>query len=81
MLKKKYNMLEQWIRANKNGINSYKTHLIVMGSKKHRNTRMGVSVNASGHIITHTETEKTSRGTAASVTNLEFSTQKITRGH
>ena len=51
-------MLEQWIHANKFVINSYKTHLIVIGSKKHRNTRMGVSVNASGHIITHTETEK-----------------------
>ena len=46
------------MHANKLVINPDKTHLIVMGSKKHRNTRMGVSVNANGHIITPTETEK-----------------------
>ena len=39
-------------------INPDKTHLLVMGSKRHRNTRMEVTVNASGHIITPTETEK-----------------------
>ena len=58
MLTKKFKMLEQWMHANKLVINPDKTHLIVMGSKKHKNTRMGVSVNASGHIITPTETEK-----------------------
>ena len=55
VLTKKYKMLEKWMHANKLVINPDKTHLIVMGSRKHRNTRIGVSVNASGHIITPTE--------------------------
>ena len=58
VLTKKYAMLEQWMHANKLVINPDKTHLLVMGSKRHRNTRMEVTVNASGHIITPTETEK-----------------------
>ena len=80
MLTKKFKMLEQWMHANKLVINPDKTHLIVMGSKKHKNTRMGVNVNASGHIITPTETEKLLGGSCTTHSHRIF-TLEITRGH
>lgn len=58
VLSRKFNMLEQWMHANKLVINPDKTHLIVMGSKKHRNMRKEVSLVASGHTIYPTVTEK-----------------------
>ena len=51
-------MLEQWMHANKLVINPDKTHLLIMGSRKHRDARTDVSVNASGYIIRPTVTEK-----------------------
>ena len=51
-------MLEQWMHSNKLVINPDKTHLLVMGSRKHRNARTDVSVNASGYTIRPTVTEK-----------------------
>ena len=46
------------MHANKLVIDPDKTHLLVMGSKKHTSKRLDVSVNASGHIIRPTMTEK-----------------------
>ena len=58
VLTRKFSMLEQWMHSNKLVINPDKTHLLIMGSKKHRNDRTEVSVNASGHTIRPTVTEK-----------------------
>ena len=58
VLTRKFSMLEQWMHANKLVINPDKTHLLVMGSRKHRDARTDVSVNASGHTIRPTVTEK-----------------------
>ena len=54
----KYDKLEQWVHANKLVINPDKTHLMVMGSKKHTAARKAVTIIASGHIIKPTVTEK-----------------------
>ena len=58
VLAKKYTMLEEWMHCNKLVINPDKTHLIVMGSRRHRQTRKEVSLIASGHMIKPTMTEK-----------------------
>ena len=58
VLTNKYSMLEQWMHANKLVINPDKTHLMVMGSKKHTATRKSVSLVADGHIIKPSMTEK-----------------------
>ena len=58
VLTRKFTLLEEWMHANKLVINPDKTHLLVMGSRKHKNKRLEVNVNASGHVITPTETEK-----------------------
>ena len=58
VLSNKYSMLEQWMHANKLVINPDKTHLMVMGSKKHTATRKSVSLVADGHIIKPSMTEK-----------------------
>ena len=58
VLSMKYDKLEQWMHANKLVINPDKTHLMVMGSKKHTAARKEVSITASGHLIKPTDTEK-----------------------
>ena len=58
VLSMKYDKLEQWMHANKLVINPDKTHLMVMGSKKHTAARKAVTIIASGHIIKPTVTEK-----------------------
>ena len=58
VLTKKYTMLEEWMNGNKLVINPDKTHLIVMGSRRHRQTRKEVSLMASGHMINPAMTEK-----------------------
>ena len=54
----KYNKLAEWMNSNKLVINPDKTHLMVMGSRKHRNMRKDVSILAGNHIIVPTESEK-----------------------
>ena len=54
---RKYDMLEQLMHSNRLVINPDKTHLIVMGSKKHYNLRKNVISVASGHVITPTGSE------------------------
>ena len=44
----KYNKLAEWMNSNKLVINPEKTHLMVMGSRKHRNKRRNVRMD---HII------------------------------
>ena len=54
----KYNKLAEWMNSNKLVINPEKTHLMVMGSRKHRNKRKDVRMVAGDHIIVPTESEK-----------------------
>ena len=58
ILTMKYNMLELWMHANKLVINPDKTHLLLMGSRKHSALRKKVSITARGHTIQPTITEK-----------------------
>jgi hypothetical protein len=58
VLTSKYNMLEDWMNANKLVINPDKTHLMVMASKKNSMKRLEVSLQAGEYIIKPTETEK-----------------------
>ena len=54
----KYSKLAEWMNSNKLVINPEKTHLMVMGSRKHRNKRKNVRMVAGDHIIVPTESEK-----------------------
>ena len=58
VLTKKYNLLENWMHANKLVINPDKTHLMVMGSKKNDVKRKEVSMKAGQFIIKPSQTEK-----------------------
>ena len=53
----KYNKLAEWMNSNKLVINPEKTHLMVMGSRKHRNKWKDVRIVAGDHIIEPTESE------------------------
>ena len=46
------------MNANRLVLNPEKTHLIVMGSRRHRHARKEVSLVASGHVIKPSVTEK-----------------------
>ena len=50
--------MEEWMNANKLVINPYKTHLMVMASKKNLVNRKEVYMIASGFTIKPIETEK-----------------------
>ena len=58
VLNQKYNQLEQWMNNNRLVINSNKTHMMVIGSRKVAQRRAEVSIKAGEHIIRPTETEK-----------------------
>ena len=58
VLTQKYDKLAEWMNANKLVINPDKTHLMVMGSKKHVAKRKQVSMMAGDFIIKPSETEK-----------------------
>ena len=58
VLTSKYNKLAEWMNANKLVINPDKTHLMVMGSKKHVSKRREVSMLAGGFVIKPSESEK-----------------------
>ena len=58
VLTSKYNKLAEWMNSNKLVINPDKTHLMVMGSRKHASKRKEVSLLAEGFVIKPSETEK-----------------------
>ena len=58
VLTQKYEKLAEWMNANKLVINPDKTHLMVMGSRKHTAKRKQVSMMAGDFIIKPSETEK-----------------------
>ena len=58
VLTNKYNLLEEWMHANKLVINPDKTHLMVMASKKNDIKRREVSMKAGGFTIKPSQTEK-----------------------
>ena len=58
VLTRKFEMLQLWMNANRLVLNPDKTHLIVMGSRRHRHARKEVSLVASGHVIKPSVTEK-----------------------
>ena len=58
VLTKKYNLLEEWMHANKLVINPDKTHLMVMASKKNDIKRREVSMKAGEFTIKPSQTEK-----------------------
>ena len=58
VLTAKYSKLAEWMNANKLVINADKTHLMVMGSKKHVAKRKQVSMLAGDFIIKPSESEK-----------------------
>ena len=57
-LSTKYCKLSEWMNSNKLVINADKTHLIVMGTKKHRDKRKQVVMRAGEFLIAPSETEK-----------------------
>ena len=54
----KYNKLAEWMNSNKLVINPDKTHVMVMGSRKHRNKRKDVTMLAGDYTIVPSESEK-----------------------
>ena len=58
VLSRKYSLIEDWINGNKLVINPDKTHLIVMGLKKHARKREEVSINVGQYTVTPSESEK-----------------------
>lgn len=58
VLTSKYNLLEDWMNANKLVINPDKTHLMVMGGKKNNEKRKEVKLEAGAFTITPSQTEK-----------------------
>ena len=58
VLTRKFEMMQLWMNANRLVLNPDKTHLIVMGSRRHKNTRKEVSLVASGYVIKPSITEK-----------------------
>ena len=57
-LTEQYDKISNYMAANKLVINGDKTHLVVMGTKKTAARRQEVSVQADGHIIQPSRTEK-----------------------
>ena len=57
-LTEQYDKIYNYMAANKLVINGDKTHLVVMGTKKTAARRQEVSVQADGHIIQPSRTEK-----------------------
>ena len=58
VLTEKYNKLADWMNSNRLVINPDKTHLIVMGRRRHASLRSEVLVNAGEFEIRPTESEK-----------------------
>ena len=58
VLTEKYSKLAEWMSSNKLVINPDKTHLMVMGHRRHNNLRSEVSVKAGEFEIVPTESEK-----------------------
>ena len=58
VLTDKYKKLAHWMHANKLVINSDKTHLMVLGSRRHASLRNQVTVEAEHFQITPSESEK-----------------------
>ena len=58
MLTTKYKAIEEYMVANRLVINSDKTHLVVMASRKNDAARQSVELRAGQHIIQPSETEK-----------------------
>ena len=58
VLSSKYNLLEDWMNANKLVINPDKTHLMVMGGKKNDQKRKEVKLEAGAFTIKPTHSEK-----------------------
>ena len=58
MLSNRYTLIEQYMRSNNLVINSDKTHLVVMGTRRLKESRDAVQLKAWPHIIQSTETEK-----------------------
>ena len=58
MLTQKYKIIEQYMVANRLVINSDKTHLVVMSSKKNEEARQTVELRAGQFTILPSPTEK-----------------------
>ena len=58
VLTEKYEKIEEWMNSNKLVINADKTHLMVMGSKRHRVIRDEVVISVGGYNVKPTETER-----------------------
>ena len=58
VLTEKYNVLEDWMNNNKLVINTDKTHMMVIGTKKSPQLRQQVNMMVAGFCIRPTETEK-----------------------
>ena len=58
VLTNKYNLLEEWMHANKLVINPDKTHLMVMASKKNAKKRKEVNMTAGEFIVKPSRSEK-----------------------
>ena len=58
VLSETYAKLAEWMNANKLVINADKTHLLVMGSRKHNSQRKDIQLVAGGHIVQPSESEK-----------------------
>ena len=57
MLSDKYMVIEHYMQSNRLVINSEKTHLVVMGTRKQKEARDTVQLKAGSHAINPTETE------------------------
>ena len=57
MLSDKYMVIEQYMQSNRLVINSEKTHLVVMGTRRQKEARDTVQLKAGSHAINPTETE------------------------
>ena len=58
VLTKKFDRLAGWMTANKLVNNPDKTHLVVMGKKRHNAKRQEVSMMAGDHVVKPSEAEK-----------------------
>ena len=58
MLSEQFTRISDYMSANRLVINGDKTHLVVMGKRQAATRRQEVSINAGGHTITPSRTEK-----------------------
>ena len=58
VLSEKYRLLADWMNANKLVSNADKTHLMVMGSRRHKNSRQNISIMADGFSIKPSATQR-----------------------